>query len=177
MIMSRVLSLFLRFGEFVCAAVVLGIIAYFIQQHHEFRTGPIGREIYTIVIASLSVLLALVWMIPSTHNILHYPMDFILSLAWFAAFAALVNWIQPIECGGVFSWGNITGNNYCSKWIAAEAFSFIAACFWLASALLGIYIYHKLRKTTTAEASNGGTAATAPRAKRGLFNRRPRADV
>ncbi|KAF2729147.1 integral membrane protein [Polyplosphaeria fusca] len=145
MIVSRAFSIFLRFGELVCAAVVLGIISWFLHQYDKYGVGPLGREIYTIIIAGLSVLFAVVWLIPTTASMLHYPADLFLSAAWFAAFGALVNWIERLSCGGIFHWGGILARgSYCGKWKAAEAFSFIGACFWFASFLLGVYVYHKL---------------------------------
>ncbi|OCL09559.1 hypothetical protein AOQ84DRAFT_375732 [Glonium stellatum] len=143
-------SLFLRFGEFVCAAVVMGIVAFFLHQHHKYNIGPEGREIYTEVIAVISVVLSLVWLLPFTSQFLHYPFDLIISAAWFAAFAALVNWIHRLNCGGIFHWAGLTNGSYCGQWKAAEAFSFISACFWLASAILGWYVYHHLRDRAVA---------------------------
>lgn len=150
MLLSRIFSVFLRFGEFVCAAVVMGIVAYFLHQHHKYNIGPEGREIYTEVIAVLSVVLSLIWLLPFTSQFLHYPFDLLISAAWFAAFGAFVNWIHRMNCGGIFHWGGLTNGSYCSQWKAAEAFSFISACFWLASAILGFYVYHHLQNRTVA---------------------------
>jgi hypothetical protein len=86
MIISRAVSIFLRFGEFICGAVVLGLMAFFLHRYDEFHIGPLGREIYTIIIAALSVLFSLVWLIPTTSSMLHYPFDLVASAAWFAAF-------------------------------------------------------------------------------------------
>ncbi|KAF2007207.1 integral membrane protein [Amniculicola lignicola CBS 123094] len=150
MIVSRAFSLFFRFSEFVCAAVVLGIMAHFLNDYDKTHVGPLSREIYTTVIASLSVLFSVIWMIPTTHQFLHYPIDLFLSAAWFAAFGVLVNWIGRFNCGGAWYWGGIRRwNSYCGQWRAAEAFSFIGACFWFASFLLGVYVYHKLRQPMT----------------------------
>ncbi|KAF2476626.1 uncharacterized protein BDR25DRAFT_309987 [Lindgomyces ingoldianus] len=151
MIVSRMVSMFLRFGELVCAAVVLGIVSHFLHQYDHFGVGPLGREIYTCVISSLSVLFSFLWLIPSTSSFLHYPFDLLLSAAWFAAFGALVNWIDRVNCGGIWNWGGITARgSYCGQWKAAEAFSFIAACFWFSSFLLGVYVYHKLSRDPVA---------------------------
>jgi len=137
MIFSRLLSLILRFAEFVSAIVVMGLIAHFIH----IGGPPRGREIYTIILAVFSALAALIWMIPTFSHMLHIPADFILSLGWFAAFGVLVNWLGDINCGSAFSWGNIGFNRSpCSEWQAAEAFSFLAALFFLLSALLGLYV-------------------------------------
>ncbi|KAF2109212.1 integral membrane protein [Lophiotrema nucula] len=148
MIISRTVSIILRFGEFVSAAVVLGLAAHFLNQYDNYRVGPLGREVYTIIIAALSVIFSVVWLIPTTASMLHYPADLFLSAAWFAAFGVLVNWIEKVNCGGIFSWGiiSVRHNSYCGQWKAAEAFSFISACFWFASFLLGVFVYHKLSR-------------------------------
>lgn len=112
-----------------------GLVAYFLWQHHHYNTGPLAREIYVEVIAALSVLLSLVWMIPTLHNMLHYPMDLVMTAAWFAAFGLLVDYLDG-RCGGAFHWAGLDHGGYCGRWKAAEAFSFIAACFWLASFLV-----------------------------------------
>ncbi|KAF2793795.1 hypothetical protein K505DRAFT_35500 [Melanomma pulvis-pyrius CBS 109.77] len=151
MIVSRVASIFLRFGQFVCAAVVLGLVAHFLDQRNKYGVGPLGRSIYTIVIASISVLFSLVWLIPTTASMLHYPFDLLMSAAWFAAFGVLVNWVQRMNCGGIWHWGGIAvRGDYCGEWRAAQAFSFISAIFWFASFILGVIVYHKLSRRTVA---------------------------
>jgi len=151
MIFSRLTSIFLRFGEFVCAAVVLGLNSYFLHRYDKHHVGPRGREIYIEIISAISVLLSLIWLLPFTSHFMHYPLDFFISAAWFAAFGTLVNYIHKLPCGSVWRWSGLANGSFCSQWKAAEAFSFIGACFWLASALLGLYVYHKLgnRNATT----------------------------
>jgi len=152
MILSRLISLALRFAEFVCAAVVLGLDAHFLHIHHKTDNGPLGREIYVIVLSVLSVLLALVWMIPTTAAMLHVPADLILSLGWFAAFGVLVNYLHLIGCGSYFTWGGITGGSICNQWQATEAFSFLSAIFWAASAIIGIWVARDLGRRGTTRA-------------------------
>ncbi|OCK75685.1 hypothetical protein K432DRAFT_408810 [Lepidopterella palustris CBS 459.81] len=144
---SHVACLFIRFSQFSCAAIVLGIIAYFINQHsRDNGVGSLSREIYVEVIAALSVLLSLIWMIPFTWQSLYYPVDFLISFAWFAAFGVLVNWLFNYPCGNYsyyYYWGVLYSfDPYCAKWRTAEAFSFIAGLLFLISAFLGIHIYH-----------------------------------
>jgi len=162
MILSRALSFGLRFAEFVCSAVVLGIVGHFLRVRHKTGSGPRGREIYTEVIAAFSLVLSLVWLLPFTSTFMHYPMDVILSFAWFAAFGALVNWLHKLNCGGAFDWDGLTHGGQCNQWKAAEAFAFMSAIFWLASALLSIYVYHKVRKGETTTVATDG----APRRRR-----------
>jgi hypothetical protein len=149
MLFSRMASIFLRFGQFVSGAVVLGLMAHFVHQWDKYGIGPSGREIYTLVIAALSVLFSLIWLIPTTASMLHYPFDLVLSAAWFASFGALVNWIHKLHCGSAFHWGGLTRGDYCGRWRASEAFAFISACFWFASFLLGVYVYHRVTPVAT----------------------------
>ncbi|KAF1814931.1 integral membrane protein [Eremomyces bilateralis CBS 781.70] len=167
MMITRIISPILRFGEFVCATIVLGLIGYFLHERNETGFGPKGREIYTIVIAALSTLLSILWMVPLTTRLLLYPIDFILSFAWFSSFGALNNYTSDLGCGGWMDWTGITRGDQCGKWKATQAFSFIGACFWLASAILGIFMFHKRRSGT--DATNGTTKTGG---RRGLFGRR-----
>ncbi|OKL64539.1 hypothetical protein UA08_00662 [Talaromyces atroroseus] len=140
-VISRLFSVILRVAELACATVVAGIIGYYL---HEWTNDHLdawaeGRWIYTEVVAGLSLLLGLLWLIPFAHTFFIWPIDIILSLAWFASFGLLVNALGDINCGGAFSWGGITHNDICGRWRAAEAFSFLSAIFWLVSGILGIY--------------------------------------
>jgi hypothetical protein len=140
--MIHFLALLLRFGQFAFAAVVLGFMAYFLNIRDETNQGPIGREIYTLLVAIFSVLASLAWMLPLTITELNYPFDFLFSMAWFAAFGVLVDWLHITNCGPAFSWRGLHLAGYCNHWKASEAFSFLSAIFWLGSALLGMYLYH-----------------------------------
>jgi hypothetical protein len=160
MIFSRLISLILRFTEFVCAAVVLGIDANFINKYRHNQGGPIGREIYIIIWAVFSVLFSLFHMIPTVHSMLHVVADIIFSAGWFAAFGLLVNYIRGVNCGSYFTWGmfhpishqitrltynlgGITHGGVCNQWQAEEAFAFIAAVAWLLSAVVGVWVGRK----------------------------------
>ncbi|PSN70405.1 hypothetical protein BS50DRAFT_632295 [Corynespora cassiicola Philippines] len=148
MIFSRLASIILRFAQFVCAAIVLGLVAYFLHQRDEYGVGPLGRSIYTVIIAALSVICSLLWMIPTTSSIISYASDLFFSAAWFAAFGVLVNYYRRVNCGSIWAWDGITfrRGNTCGQWNAAQAFSFLSAIFWFASFLLGIIVYHRLSR-------------------------------
>jgi hypothetical protein len=62
--------------------------------------------------------------------------DIVISLCWFAAFGLLVDTLNGLPCGGIFNWGGITNSDYCGRWKAAEAFSFLSAIIWLVSGIL-----------------------------------------
>lgn len=154
MIVSRVASLILRVSQFVFAAIVLGLTAYFLHQRERHGVGPLGRTIYTLVIASLSVIASLLWMIPTKSSIAGYGSDLFFTAAWFAAFGVLVDWYHGINCGSIWYWGGIgfRGANMCGRWNAAQAFSFLSAIVWLASFALGIITYHRLKRNAQGRA-------------------------
>ena len=66
---------------------MLGVVGHFIHQYrHNGHIGPIAREIYTEVVAAVTTFFSLIWLLPFTFNFFHYPLDFLFSFAWFAAF-------------------------------------------------------------------------------------------
>lgn len=142
-IVSRLVSIVLRLAELAFAAVVAGVVGYYLHLWHKDHVSAWdeGRWIYTEVLAGLSLLLGLIWLIPFAHTFFVWPVDIIISLAWFASFGLLVNSLHDADCGGAFSWSGITlfHNDVCGRWKAAEAFSFLSAIVWLVSGILGIY--------------------------------------
>ncbi|EED17622.1 integral membrane protein [Talaromyces stipitatus ATCC 10500] len=140
-VISRLFSVLLRLAELACAAVVAGIVGYYLHRWSDdhLSAWAQGRWIYTEVIAGLSLLLGLLWLIPTAHTFFIWPIDIIISLCWFAAFGLLVDALDGVDCGTAFSWGYIGHNDWCGRWKAAEAFSFLSAIIWLVSGILGIY--------------------------------------
>jgi hypothetical protein len=72
---------------------------------------------------------------------LHYPLDFFISIAWFAAFGALYDWIhqENLTCSGIFgawTWDGNVHDMYCFEYEVAEGFALISAVLWLISACL-----------------------------------------
>lgn len=147
-VLQDLISIILRVGEFVFACVVAGLTGDFL---HEIRHGHggKGRFIYTEVIAALSILLSLLWLLPFAGGFIHWPVDLLLSVAWFAAFAAIVNFMRPLHCGHAFDWSDNFGSGACGKLKADEAFAFLSAIFWLASVFVGLYYLHRHNRTAT----------------------------
>jgi hypothetical protein len=75
MIFSRLLSLILRAAQFVFAVVVLGLTAYFLSQRARHGVGPFGRIVFTVIWSSLSILLSIIWMIPTKSTMASYGSD------------------------------------------------------------------------------------------------------
>jgi hypothetical protein len=148
-VISRLLSIVLRIAQIAFGAVVAGIIGHYLHEYHDAGAWPLARWIYTEVIAGLSILLGLIWLIPFASGFFSWPFDVIISFAWFAAFGILVDAIHKLSCGSIWQWGIVTHNSVCGRWKAAEAFSFLSAIVWLVSALVGLWFTFRVRDTTT----------------------------
>lgn len=140
MILADLFSMVLRLAELAFAAIVAGLNGDYLHAVRHVDPWHLGRFIYAEVVAGLSILLALIWLFPFSGSFIHWPVDFFISMAWFAAFGLLVDWLNG-NCGYVFDWDAISfdGTASCAQWKAIVAFSFLSAIFWLASAVLGMY--------------------------------------
>ncbi|KAK7746515.1 hypothetical protein SLS53_002474 [Cytospora paraplurivora] len=139
MIFTDLVSIIFRVAELAFAAIVAGITGKYLHAQRGQSSWHLGRFIYIEVVAGLSILLSLLWLLPFSGSFIHWPADILLSVAWFAAFGLLVNWLGG-SCGRTFDWSHLRlrGNN-CGSWKADEAFAFLAAVLWLASAIIGLY--------------------------------------
>lgn len=139
MALDRILSFVLRAAELVFAAIVAGIVGHYLD-NSVASADQDARQIYTIVVAALAMLLSLLWLLPFSSAFVHWPVDILISILWFVSFGLLVDAMDG-GCGGVFNWGNITirGNDMCGRWKAVVAFAFLSAICWLASAIIGFF--------------------------------------
>jgi hypothetical protein len=170
MIFSRLFSIILRISQFVFAAIVLGLTAYFLSQHQDedddWRGGRgrgrgdddgfdslLGRLIYSVIWSALSLIFAIVWVIPTTSSMTGFASDLIFTAGWAAVFGLLVDWFNDVGCGSPWAWRNgfsFRREDACGQWRAAQAFSFLSMIVWLATALLGIIMVLRLRRRAAA---------------------------
>ncbi|RMZ89568.1 hypothetical protein DV736_g3186, partial [Chaetothyriales sp. CBS 134916] len=139
--LSCILSPFLRVGQLAFAAVVAGIIGDYLDSSPPTHpTRVFARWIYTIIVAGISMLLALLWLVPFSSSFHSYPIDLLLSLAWFTAFGLFITYNRSTSaCAAgadarAFNWGGLTGGGVCNR-----------AVFWLASTLLGMWVIQSER--------------------------------
>ncbi|KAL4961788.1 MARVEL domain-containing protein [Aspergillus stella-maris] len=148
-VISRVLSIVLRIAEIGFGAVVAGIIGWFLHRFENVDVWPQPRWIYTEVIAGISILFGLIWLIPFASSFFTWPLDLLISLAWFAAFGVQVDANNRLNCGSIWRWGAITDDTYCGRWKASQAFSFLSAIVWAVSTLVGIWFTFRVRRHAT----------------------------
>jgi len=154
MLMADIVSLALRVGELAFSATVAGLTGEWL--HHSKGTSAWNKKrfIYAEVIAAIGILFALIFLFPFAGSFIHWPMDFLLFVGFIVAFSLLANYIGP-NCGSIWNWHGITHGASCDKFKADLAFLFLAAIFFLVSALLGIYVVHKHRRRAVADTHVG----------------------
>ncbi|GAO17934.1 uncharacterized protein UV8b_00373 [Ustilaginoidea virens] len=152
MALNRLVSLLLRTAELVFASIVAGVTGHYLHHSHWAH----GRFIYTEVVAALSIVLAVVWLVPFSGTFVHWPVDIFVSILWWVAFGLLANLLGS-SCGALFDWDNVSPRgDQCGKFKADLAFSFLSAVLWLASALIGIFwVRSHERRAADADAHHG----------------------
>lgn len=141
--------------------MLAGIVGNYLDYYTGDLNWPLARFIYTIIIAGISILVALIWLIPSASNFYAWPIDVLLSLAWFAVFGILIDYIKDNCNNRAFDFHEVGDGGFCGRWRTAEAFAFISACLWLLSALVGIwFIRQKKSKATAAGSAPIGESTT-----------------
>ncbi|KAE9579648.1 hypothetical protein CGCF415_v003597 [Colletotrichum fructicola] len=139
MAIDRIVQMIFRAAELAFAAIVTGITGAYLHAHDNASSWDNGRFIYTIVVSSISMVFALVWLLPFSGSFVHWPMDIFISILWFVSFGLLVNLIGD-GCGPVFDWSNVSPRgDDCGRHKANIAFTFLSAIVWLASALIGLF--------------------------------------
>lgn len=87
--LSKILSACLRVGELVCSIIVLGIIGRFLWHVGEANIYADARLVFAIIVASISTVASLIFMIPFTFTFMVCPFDFILFTLWLVTFILL----------------------------------------------------------------------------------------
>lgn len=90
MALDRLVSLILRSAELVFAAIVAGVTGDYLHKSHASAWDQ-GRFIYTVVVAGISIFLALIWLFPFSSTFTHWPVDIFISILWWVAFGLLAN--------------------------------------------------------------------------------------
>jgi hypothetical protein len=151
MIVTRTLSLALRAAQVICATIVLALTAHFLHLYNATSSSsspssPTDRLIFSVVIAAMSVVLALIWMVPTTSSIIHWAVELLLAAAWFAVFGVLQDWYDNVLlCGDGWRWRFFNGG--CGQWSAVQAFAFLSAVLWGVSAVLGVMVWARRNMT------------------------------
>ncbi|KKA29623.1 hypothetical protein TD95_000701 [Thielaviopsis punctulata] len=144
--MKTIVNIILRCLQLAFAVIVAGITGNYLMRASGVSSWHLGRFIYTEVIAALSIIFALLWMIPFPGaRFVKWPVDVALAICWFISFGLLVNRISR-NCGYVLNWYYAPFRNTCSRFRANTSFAFLSAIAWLATAALAVFWVHRSRR-------------------------------
>jgi hypothetical protein len=87
---SRIALVVLRVWQLICSIIVVGILARFLDDLSEAGATRDGRVIYGIIIASISIVFAIVFIAPFLYSFLPFPVDFALFIMWLVLFCLLI---------------------------------------------------------------------------------------
>jgi hypothetical protein len=82
MVISRLLGLIFRIGELISAVIVAGIIGHYLNVMDNAYVYPGSRFIYTQVVAGLTILLSIIFLIPFTWALTAFPADLLMFVLW-----------------------------------------------------------------------------------------------
>lgn len=88
---SRVISVLLRVGELICAAIVCGIMGYYLRALDDANGPYNSRVVYSVAMAGISILLSVVLLPPLKYSFAAFPLDFAIFICWMVCFGLLLN--------------------------------------------------------------------------------------
>jgi len=134
---------------------------------HAQRTKPVeafsAKYFYTLALSAFSVVIAFMLLFPHDMTFRHYPLDFLLCVAWFVSFAFL--WMEFAGTGGPDckaigeELATLAIGNECHTREATFGFAFLAGCFWLGTTIIGCWVTsreNKLKRRTVYTVSTPG---------------------
>lgn len=155
----KVVSVILRFLEFSCAVIVLGLLSRFAYLLSIAGVNMDGRLIYAMVVAGIGIVYSIFLCPPFDTLFLSFAFDFILFIMWLVAYCLLQTKTAGHSCTASWYynyWGYYWGRFWtvgpvgrvninsagCAQWRTILAFAFIAWFLHLLSGILGAYVVH-----------------------------------
>lgn len=126
--------------------VVTAIIGYYLYPYSQSKTWPAKRFIFAETWAGLSIILSVLWLVPSMAHKIPWLADFVTSVGWWTSFGLIIQAIgQQLNCGGFFT-SNPDDGGLCRNWKTVEAFCFISGIAWIVTGLFGIQFVQARRR-------------------------------
>ena len=88
---SKFVNVCLRCFELICAAIVVGIVAQYLQYIHDGHGQDNSKVLYTLILGCLSLVLSFVFALPFMYTFWIFPLDFIFFVMWITSFGLLEN--------------------------------------------------------------------------------------
>jgi len=171
----RILAALNVFAKWAFALIIIGVASQLLSHHDVRRNGPRGRLIFTVCWAALASLISFISLVSFywTWATVHYPLDILISIGFFSAFAALQTWLQNdqhMNCRRAFrSHRGFSWQNQCDLYKVAEASAFISGTLWLFHAFLSCFLFHFWRKRIQTRRAERQKVETVPTGRREVY--------
>jgi hypothetical protein len=146
--------------------IVVGIVSHFLYYYEDNTAYPKVPLVGAEVVAVLSMLCCILWILSWTTDFYNIGANLLFSLAWFAAFGSLMEYVDRHHCTTSpfnIHYRNKIGDGLCKEWRVAEAFAFITGVFSLGN-VITIYteFFSSKRRSTNSSPGvvEGGTVAS-----------------
>jgi hypothetical protein len=144
--------------------VVVGIVGHFLNHYEDNTAYPKVCFVYTEVVAALSMLCSILWMVFWTTESYNIGGNLFISLAWFAAFGSLMEYVDCHHCATSpfnIHYRNKIGGGFCKEWRVAEAFAFMTEVLFLDAITTYAEFFSKRRSTNSSPGVvEGGTVTS-----------------
>ncbi|ORY10666.1 hypothetical protein BCR34DRAFT_566524 [Clohesyomyces aquaticus] len=110
-------------------------MGHFLHLYQLYGDGPLGMEIFVLIVAFISLVSSVILVIPTAlyRKFRYFWLDLPLIPLWVAAFVALFVWLRDADCKLFHGGDPATRTTTCREWRVAEILSGVLALYWLAS--------------------------------------------
>jgi Membrane-associating domain len=143
--------------------IIVGIVGHFLNHYEDNNAYPNVRLVYTEVVAALSMLCSILWMVFWTTKSYNIGGDLFISLAWFAAFGSLIEYVDCHHCTTSpfnIHYRNKIGGGLCKEWRVAEELAFIMEILFLHTITTYAEFFSKRRSTNSSPGIVEGSTVT-----------------
>jgi hypothetical protein len=146
--------------------IVVGIVSHFLYYYEDNTAYPKVPLVGAEVVAVLSMLCCILWILSWTTDFYNIGANLLFSLAWFAAFGSLMEYVDRHHCTTSpfnIHYRSKIGNGLCKEWRVAEAFAFLTGVFFLGNAIATYAeFFSSKRRSTNSDPGvmEGGTVAS-----------------
>ena len=106
-----------------------------------------AKFLYTLTLSAISIVIALMLLIPHHMTFRHYPVDFLMCIGWFVSFAFLLMEFNGTICEkDPRELETLLQGGGCNSGRAAFGFAFLAGCFWLGTTIIGSWVTWREKK-------------------------------
>jgi hypothetical protein len=125
----------IRLIQFFFAGMVMGLMAFFIQQEIKAGQDASSPYCFVLVVAVVTIITHFIYCFSFYHK-LTFLWDLALATGWLISFFWVLNFVQPLPC----SWSafNPFGEDHCSQQRAVLVIQIVISVLWYITGAIGL---------------------------------------